>query len=204
MTDTNDAEILVRLGQLDQRESTHHEGLAKALAEVRVRVDQLGTLVGKQGEVLGDLHGVAEAVAELQEQVRSLLPPNVPEDRYWPVPTPQWWDYSAEQREEALQRIRGWVEHIYRPYYGELSKGLGVCWESHPFCIITLDWLAEFWNLLYLNANRVPGTVTAQGDFSTRILLPAARQLIEETSSCNHPKVAVTTGITGLAEGFGG
>ena len=46
------------------------------------------------------------------------------------APAPRWWKLDGPERDEALNRLRAWVEHIYRPGYGHLAAALGPCWTS--------------------------------------------------------------------------
>ena len=78
------------------------------------------------------------------------------DDSYQPVPAPRWWKLDGTEREDALARLRAWVEQIYRPGYGHLAAALGPCWDQHPLCLYGLDWLMELWSLLYLTPERTP------------------------------------------------
>ena len=61
---------------------------------------------------------------------------------------------DGTERDEALSRLRAWVEQIYRPGYGHLAATRGPCWDQHPLCLYRLDWLMELWSALYLTPER--------------------------------------------------
>ena len=94
--------------------------------------------------------------------------------------------WPAQAREEALDKLRGWVEQVYRPGYGQLAATLGACWDQHPLCLYGLDVLSELWSVLYLQAQRSPAVVSAQAEFQARIVPAIAEQLMAETTRCGH------------------
>ena len=89
-------------------------------------------------------------------------------------------------RETATTRLRAWVEQIYRPGYGHLAAALAACWDQHPLCLYTLDWLSELWSVLYLQPRRTAGTLAGQAEWQTRLLSAAADQMARETRRCAH------------------
>src|SRR5438094_254467 len=84
---------------------------------------------------------------------------------------------SGPAREQALGRLAGWVEQVYRPGYGQLAATLGPCWQDHPLCLYALDIACELWSVLYLQATRTPGLLSAQAEYQTRILPALAEQM---------------------------
>ena len=90
------------------------------------------------------------------------------------------------EREEALGRLRAWVEQIYRPGYGHLAAALGPCWDQHPLCLYGLDWLMELWSVRYLTPERGPSALASQAEWQTRLLPALAEQLYLETTRCQH------------------
>jgi len=108
------------------------------------------------------------------------------DEGYRPVPAPQWWKLGEPEREEALARLRAWVDQIYRPSYGHLAAALGPCWEQHPLCLFGLDWLMELWSVLYLTPERQPHALASQAEWQTRLLPALAEQLYLETTRCQH------------------
>jgi hypothetical protein len=174
-----------RIGVLDQREAEHFRAVTSALHELRTKVTGVEGTIADQAEILGSLNGLDEAVAKLAEQITPLLPPAAPaSDRYQPADTVRWWD--LRDTKGAIDRLRSWVTQIYFPYYGYLAAPLGPCWESHPLCLVQLDWLSELWSVLYLSKPRTDRLLDAQAEFSTRILPAVAEHLRIETTSCGH------------------
>jgi len=75
---------------------------------------------------------------------------------YQPPPAPRFWKVGDSAHREAVGKLRGWVEDVYRPGYGHLAASLGDCWDQHPLCLYILDWLSELWSVLYLAPARTP------------------------------------------------
>jgi hypothetical protein len=103
-----------------------------------------------------------------------------------PAPAPRWWKLTGPERDEAVSRLRGWVEQVYRPGYGQLAATLGPCWDQHPLCLYALDILAELWSVLHLAAVRTPAMLTGQAEYQARILPALAEQMAAETTRCPH------------------
>jgi hypothetical protein len=187
-----------RIGVLDAREGAHWQEIAEGLGRLRSRLTGVEGTVKDQADLLALLDGLDEDVRTLQSSVASLLPPPGKPGRYSPGPTIRWWDIPDEAsdpdtltRGEALDRLRAWVEQIYRPGYGHLGAKLGKCWAQHPLCLYTLDWLSELWSVLYLQPDRRIGELSAQAEFGNRTLPEAAELMAVETSECEHtPKTA--------------
>jgi hypothetical protein len=181
------------LGRLDARETSHYEEVASRQRELS---SEVGTASTRMNEVTATLarhtatiDGLASHVAVLASQVTtlgSLRDSNGDSEGYQPVPAPRWWKLTGTEREAAVDRLRAWVEQIYRPNYGRLAAALPGCWERHPLCLFTLDWLSELWSALYLSPNRDIRTVAAQAEWHTRLLPAAAEQMASEAGSCQH------------------
>jgi hypothetical protein len=105
---------------------------------------------------------------------------------YEPTPVPRLWNMDDPTREATTARLRAWVEQIYRPGYGYLAAALSACWDQHPLCLYTLDWLSELWSVLYLQPKRTAGTLAGQAEWQTRLLSAAADQMARETRRCAH------------------
>ena len=88
--------------------------------------------------------------------------------------------------EQAIAKLRAWVQQVYRPELGWLSASLDDCWEQHPLCLYALDWLSELWSVLYLQHRRTTATLAGQAEWQTRLLPAVAEQLTRETSRCEH------------------
>jgi hypothetical protein len=155
------AEHADRLARLDVREAGHHQQLVEQLAEL---AELLGNAARPAGDESGDQDG----------------------NRYQPIPAPRWWQLDGQDRDRALDRLRGWVTQVYRPGYGQLAATLGPCWEQHPLCLYGLDLLAELWSLLYLQPDRTADVISAQAEFQARIVPAIAEQLMIETTRCGH------------------
>jgi hypothetical protein len=96
---------------------------------------------------------------------------------------PPWWQPEHDRTVETTDRLRDWVEEVYRPGFGHLGKTLAKCWDRHPLCVLYLDTLHEAWCLLYIPP-RDPKMVFAQLDWLTRPLLQAAEVMTAETRAC--------------------
>jgi hypothetical protein len=186
-----------RISGLDAREAAHYQEIAdrlRALAdnvgELTSRVDGVGSAVSRQAAVLAGLDGLDQQVAMLTAQITEFADEDGGEQdsRYQPVPTPRWWKLAGAEREAALDRLRAWVEQIYRPSYGHLAAALPPCWEQHSLCLYTLDWLSELWSVLYLSSARSAGTLAAQAEWQTRLLPAAAESMAHEASGCAHSR----------------
>ena len=183
-----------RLALLDQREAEHFRAIGE-------RLDELGTLVTGLGAAVRDQAAILAALQRLDEQVAVLtsrLAGHLPEDSdgetgsYQPSPAPRWWKLHGQAREQALERMAGWVEQVYRPGYGQLAATLGPCWADHQVCLYALDIAAELWSVLYLQATRTPGVLSAQAEYQTRILPALAGQMMTETRHCGHAQHRAT------------
>ena len=143
-----------RISSLDAREAGHFEQVAATLRDLASKVT---TSQSRQEAILASLDDLDAQVAKLATHLADLAAPGEEDgdtDRYQPVPPPRWWKLSGPERETALDRLRAWVEQIYRPGYGQLAATLPPCWERHPVCLYTLDWLSELWSVLYLASQR--------------------------------------------------
>ena len=177
-----------RLALLDAREAEHFTAIAERLAELSSLVTGLGSAVRDQAAILAALQGLDEQVAVLTSRLAGLLPEDGDGETgsYQPSPAPRWWKLRGQAREQALERLTGWVEQVYRPGYGQLAAALGPCWAEHPLCLYALDIAAELWSVLYLQASRTPGVLSAQAEYQTRILPALAGQMMTETHRCGH------------------
>jgi hypothetical protein len=185
-----------RIGGLDARETAHHQqitadlqNLTIEMTAVGVRIGEIRTTLGRQSVILASLDGLSTQVATLAAQVAILAADEGGDgDSGWyqPVPPPRWWKLTGNERDAAIDRLRAWVEQIYRPGYGKLAALLPACWESHPACLYILDWLSELWSVLYLSPERDGRTLAAQAEWHTRLLPAAADQMASETRGCQH------------------
>jgi hypothetical protein len=175
-----------RISSLDAREANHFEQVA---ARLRDLASEVTTSQSRQDTILASLDDLDTHIAKLATHLADLSADREEDDdtdRYQPVPPPRWWKLSGPEREKALDRLRAWVEQIYRPGYGQLAATLPPCWERHPVCLYTLDWLSELWSVLYLAPQRDGPILAAQAEWHTRLLPAAADQMAYEASSCDH------------------
>jgi len=186
-----------RLTLLDQREATHIreltdrlDELARHWAETGERVDAVNNLATKQAALLKTLDGLDQHVAVLTARLTDMTggTSNDGDQTYKPTPAPRWWSLEGTERDEALNRLRAWVEQVYRPGYGHLAASLGPCWDQHPLCLYGLDWLMELWSALYLSPERP--ALASQAEWQTRLLPALAEQLHHETTRCEHDRPA--------------
>jgi len=178
-----------RLQELDQREAVH-------AAETADRITALTALASAMRRSLDDQADILAGLKDLDTRVRNFMtcPADTDPDGngddtkrgYQPSHTPRFWKLDGTARDEAITRLRAWVEHVYQPGYGQLAASLGACWDQHPLCLYALDWLSELWSVLYLQPSRTTGTLASQGEWQTRLLTAAAEQMAAETSRCEH------------------
>jgi hypothetical protein len=182
-----------RLAVLDEREAGHFRVVQQRLGEYGDLIAGLGGTLQDQSALLAHLEGFVSQTPSDPD------PPGDDTDRppsYQPGSAPPWWKLTGEAREEALGKLRGWVEQVYRPGYGQLAATLGDCWEQHPLCLYGLDALSELWSVLYLQAQRSSAVVSAQAEFHARIVPAIAEQLMTETSRCGHAQARRTVNGT--------
>jgi hypothetical protein len=183
-----------RLALLDAREAGHFTAIGERLAELGTLVTGLGAAVADQAAMLAALQGLDEQVAVLTGQLAGIVPGDGDGEAgsYRPSPAPRWWKLRGQAREQAVERLAGWVEQVYRPGYGQLAAALGPCWPDHPLCLYALDIAAELWSVLYLQAARTPGMLSAQAEYQTRVLPALAGQMTAETHRCGHAQHRAT------------
>jgi hypothetical protein len=173
-----------KLSALDARHAAHAAGTADRITALTALANGMNDGLTDQAEILAGLH---EHVASLAARIDQFAPGGDDEPpAYQPSPSPRFWRLEGQARDDAIGRLRAWVEQIYRPGYGHLSAALGSCWEQHPVCLYTLDWLSELWSVLYLTSRRTTGNLAGQAEWQTRLLTAAADQMARETSRCHH------------------
>ena len=175
-----------RLNVLEGREADHFAALSTRLTGIAGLITGLTTEVSGHATALARLEGLDRQVAGLAAQLGGNSQPGPDPEVYQPVPTPKWWKLTGQDRQDAVTRLRAWVEQVYRPGYGQLAATLGPCWEAHDLCLYTLDIAAELWSVLYLHDTRSPAVLSAQAEYQTRVLPALAEQLMTETSRCGH------------------
>ena len=161
---------------------------AEKLAGLERLVAELGTDIRKQAVRTARLQAVEEALTSLTVRVSEVLPDDQGSPRlYAPRPAPRWWNLSGQARDAEMGRLRGFVEHVYRPGFGHLAARLRPCWESHDLCLYCLDIAAELHAVLYLQSRRTVPLLNGQAEYATRVL-PALADLmsVETRSGCEH------------------
>jgi hypothetical protein len=188
-----------RLAALDEREANHYHEISARLAELArqlsatsEQVQDIGTTAARQAAILQSLDGLDRHVATLTPRLTEMAAARIGSNgepnpgAYQPMSAPRWWKLDGQERDQALARLRAWVEQVYRPSYGHLSAALGSCWEQHPLCLHGLDWLMELWSVLYLTPGRNAPALASQAEWQTRLLPALAEQMYLETTRCNH------------------
>jgi hypothetical protein len=176
-----------KLSALDHREAAHAAEISDRIAALTTLANAMKHTLEGQAEILAGLTGLDVQVANLAARLEEIAPGD---DGglavYQPSAAPRFWKLDGQDRQDAITKLRAWVEQVYRPGYGHLSATLGGCWEQHPLCLYALDWLSELWSALYLHPRRTTGTLAGQAEWQTRLLTAAAEQMTRETSRCEH------------------
>ena len=177
-----------KLAELDQRQIGEARELKERIAALILLVSELKGTVASHSVTLAALDGLDRQVADLAANAVGHPSADSDDDlsAYQPPTAPKFWKLDGPARDQAISKLRAWVEQIYRPSYGYLADSLGDCWEQHPLCLYILDWLSELWSVLYLAPARTPGTLAGQAEWHTRLLAAAAEQLARETRGCSH------------------
>jgi hypothetical protein len=192
------AGITQKLSELDQRQGIDTRELKDRHGALASLVGELKGTTASHAETLAALDGLDRQVAELTAKIANHGPEG-DGDRptYQPTATPKFWKLDGPARDQAIGKLRAWVEQVYRPGYGHLAASLGECWEQHPLCLYILDWLSELWSVLYLAPKRTAGTLAGQAEWHTRLLAAAADQLARETRRCTHSTARQSAAATG-------
>jgi hypothetical protein len=188
-----------RLSGLDAREAAHYQEIAPRLHDlateavsVKVTITRINETLARHSMIVNGLDGLDRQVEELTQ---SLARPagsggDDLQPGYRPVSPPRWWRLDGRERQTMTDRLRAWVEQIYKPGYGQIAATLPSCWEQHALCLYTLDWLSELWSFLYLDPDRTGVTLAAQAEWQTRLLPSAAEQMAFDATRCAHSSVA--------------
>ena len=181
------AGITQKLAELDQRQADDAGDLRQRISTVASLAGQLKDVTASHGEALAALDGLDRQVAGLAAKAAADGPADGGKAAgYRPSAAPKFWKLDGPARDQAITKLRAWVEQVYRPGYGHLAASLGDCWDQHPLCLYVLDWLSELWSVLYLAPGRTGGTLAGQAEWHIRLLTVAAEQLARETRGCAH------------------
>jgi hypothetical protein len=172
-----------KLLELDRREAIRAGETSERIAALTTLANAMKQTLDDQAEILAGLRDLDHRVASLAMRLEETTPGDDSGERtYQPSSPPRFWNLDGQAREDAIARLRAWVEHIYQPGYGQLAASLGACWEQHALCLYALDWLSELWSVLYLQPRRTASTLAAQAEWQTRLLTAAAEQMAAETA----------------------
>jgi hypothetical protein len=191
------AGLTQKLSELGQRQAGDTRDLQQRITALASAVSELKGTTAGHAQTLAALAGLDRQVAELAATAAGYVAADGDGSGYQPPAAPKFWKLDGPAREAAIGKLRAWVEQVYRPGYGHLAASLGECWEQHPLCLYTLDWLSELWSVLYLAPTRTAGTLAGQAEWHTRLLAAAAEQLARETRGCGHGTSRHRTAPTG-------
>ncbi len=181
------AALTAKLADLDHRESSHVGEIRERITALTALANGMKATLDDQAQILAALRGPNEQALGLALGPTDLNPGDDTEPRtYRPSASPPFWKLDGQARDQAITRLRAWVEQVYRPGYGWVSASLGECWEQHRLCLYVLDWLSELWSVLYLQDKRTTGMLAGQAEWQTRLLTAAAEQMARETTRCTH------------------
>ena len=170
---------------------------AQKLADLERLVTDLGADIRQQAQRTARLQALEEAFAALAARIFEVLPDEQGTPRvYAPRPAPRWWNLTGPARQAEIGRLRGFVEHVYRPGFGHLAARLRPCWEAHDLCLYCLDIAAELHAVLYLQSRRTVPLLNGQAEYATRVLPALADLMSTETrTGCQH-HAPTTNGIS--------
>ena len=191
------ADLTQKLAELGRRQADDPRDLQQRITALASAVSELQGTTASHAQTLAALDGLDRQVAELAATAAGHIPAHGDGSGYQPAAAPKFWKLDGPARDQAISKLRAWVEQVYRPGYGHLAASLGECWEQHPLCLYILDWLSELWSVLYLAPARTAGTLAAQAEWHTRLLAAAAEQLARETRGCTHATSRHRTAPTG-------
>ncbi len=188
-----------KLAELDQRQAGEARALKERIAALALQVNELKDTTASHTVTLTALDGLDRQVAELAAKATGHPTADSEGDppTYQPAAAPKLWKPGGPEYDQAISKLRAWVNQVYRPGYGHLAASLGDCWEQHPLCLYILDWLSELWSVLYLAPARTAGTLAGQAEWHARLLAAAADQLARETRGCGHSTARYRMAPTG-------
>lgn len=172
------------------------DALAAALLQLSEHAGRLRELDARQEACAAQAAERITALAGTVADLAARLDQTSPEvsggagPGYQPAPPGRLWQQQDPARGTAIARLRAWAEQVYQPGYGHLAAQLGACWDQHPLCVYTLDWLSELWSVLYLQPSRTDSVLAGQAEWQTRLLPAAAAQMAAETTRCAHARAA--------------
>jgi hypothetical protein len=117
-----------KLSALDHREAGHAAESRDRISALTSMASAMKSTLNDQAEILTGLTGLNEQVAELAARMDEIAPGDDGELAvYQPLASPRFWKLNGQARQDAIAKLRAWVEQIYPPGYGHLSAALGDC-----------------------------------------------------------------------------
>jgi hypothetical protein len=157
--------------------------------------DKLTAAAREQAELKTALHELDQTVTALAARIADILPgPDGTSASYKPRPAPKWWALHGPARDTETARLRAWVDQVYRPGYGHLAARLAPCAFDHELCLYALDIAAELHAVLYVQPNRSTALLSAQAEYTSRILPALADLIATETRTCQHSTMFTLNG----------
>lgn len=181
------AQLRAELSQIQGQVTSNWVKLSTQLHQVAAQLAAMGSAAADQGEVVAALAADVDAL----RQARAGGSISSEDEGYSAIPAPRWWLLAGEERAAAVARLADWVRAVYVPGYGKLAERLPACWAEHPLCLVTLDWLSELFNTLWIQPERGAGMLAAQAEWQTRLLPAAVDQMAAECESCQHVRPAL-------------
>jgi len=183
--------LLLRQAEQGQKLAEVGEGLARVeltLTDLSTAVRGIRGTQAAQGELLEGLAEVKADVASLQRRVDAVFPPERSDGSkfYDPPPSVRIWELDADERAEVVAYLAKWVNGVWKPTFGHLSRKLPACWAEHWLCITIIDVLSELHKVLWMQPVRLAGTLSGQAEFITRLAPALADLMAREREGCQH------------------
>jgi hypothetical protein len=191
MTEPALALIQAKQGQDIATQGQRLTALERQIKEIVTGLQAVQGTLHDQAAVLGRHEDAGKVLAALVARFGKLFPPgdNDGTEFYNPACNPRWWELEGDKREEHVDRIREWVDKIYRPTFETIAARLPQCWEEHPLCLTVLDVMAELHKVLYLQPVRTTGSLSGQAELLSRLMPTLAKLMTDECKGCQHQHV---------------
>ena len=144
-------------------------------------------LSGEMSDVLARL-SLLEDGAAAEPQTR--------EPRLEFAPQMRWHELDEAGRDQAVTRIRQWVDTVYRQQFPRAGD-IAPCWQEHPVCVVLLDVLSQMHAALYHGTNRSWGLVHNQAEMYVRFGREITALVREELAGCKYGQHAASPSLTG-------
>src|SRR5262249_33958661 len=117
------ADLTAKIAALDERQAAESRQLQERVAALAAIVSDLKGTTAGHAEALPARDGLGRRIAELT--AASASEDGSAPGGYRPPAAPRFWKPADAGREEAVGKLRAWVEQVYKPGYGHLAAGLG-------------------------------------------------------------------------------